>query len=110
MPRQTRPCVVDPVRRVAAAVALLAEDVPTGHGQSGRHTRTCPPPRPRPYGAAPTTTVAAMTLQVEDAARVRTLTLDRPEALNAFNEELYDATRRRAATRRPTTRPSRSCC
>src|SRR3954447_16560485 len=32
-----------------------------------------------------------MTLQVDDAARVRTLTLDRPEALNAFNEALYDA-------------------
>jgi enoyl-CoA hydratase/carnithine racemase len=32
-----------------------------------------------------------MTLQVADADRVRTLTLDRPEALNAFNEELYDA-------------------
>jgi enoyl-CoA hydratase/carnithine racemase len=33
-----------------------------------------------------------MTLQVTDAHRVRTLTLDRPDALNAFNEELYDAT------------------
>lgn len=33
-----------------------------------------------------------MTLLVADAARVRTLTLDRPEALNAFNEALYDAT------------------
>ncbi|KAB2809204.1 enoyl-CoA hydratase/isomerase family protein [Pimelobacter simplex] len=33
-----------------------------------------------------------MTLQVSDQNRVRTLTLDRPEALNAFNEELYDAT------------------
>ncbi|MCR1782088.1 enoyl-CoA hydratase/isomerase family protein [Nocardioides carbamazepini] len=33
-----------------------------------------------------------MTLQVCDENRVRTLTLDRPEALNAFNEELYDAT------------------
>ena len=32
-----------------------------------------------------------MTLQVADSARVRTLTLDRPEALNAFNEALYDA-------------------
>ncbi len=31
-------------------------------------------------------------LQIEDHARVRTLTLDRPEALNAFNEALYDAT------------------
>ena len=33
-----------------------------------------------------------MTLQISDEARVRTLTLDRPEALNAFNEVLYDAT------------------
>src|SRR4051812_3009378 len=33
-----------------------------------------------------------MTLQVNDENRVRTLTLDRPEALNAFNEALYDAT------------------
>lgn len=33
-----------------------------------------------------------MTLLIHDEKRVRTLTLDRPEALNAFNEELYDAT------------------
>lgn len=33
-----------------------------------------------------------MTLQIEDHDRVRTLTLDRPEALNAFDEALYDAT------------------
>lgn len=32
-----------------------------------------------------------MSLQITDEKRVRTLTLDRPEALNAFNEELYDA-------------------
>ncbi len=31
-------------------------------------------------------------LQVRDDARIRVLTLDRPEALNAFNEALYDAT------------------
>jgi enoyl-CoA hydratase/carnithine racemase len=31
-------------------------------------------------------------LQSEDANRVRTLTLNRPEALNAFNEALYEAT------------------
>ncbi|WP_102143767.1 enoyl-CoA hydratase/isomerase family protein [Mycobacterium hubeiense] len=33
-----------------------------------------------------------MTLQISDHNKVRTLTLDRPEALNAFNEALYDAT------------------
>lgn len=33
-----------------------------------------------------------MTLQIDDDNRVRTLTLNRPEALNAFNEALYDAT------------------
>lgn len=33
-----------------------------------------------------------MTLQINDADGVRTVTLDRPEALNAFNEALYDAT------------------
>lgn len=33
-----------------------------------------------------------MPLQIHDGQRVRTLTLDRPDALNAFDEELYDAT------------------
>ncbi|MDN5746735.1 MAG: enoyl-CoA hydratase-related protein [Nocardioidaceae bacterium] len=33
-----------------------------------------------------------MILQVADNNRVRTLTLNRPEALNSFNEALYDAT------------------
>ncbi len=33
-----------------------------------------------------------MTLDIADQNRVRTLTLNRPEALNAFNEVLYDAT------------------
>ncbi|HZU48758.1 MAG TPA: enoyl-CoA hydratase-related protein [Mycobacterium sp.] len=33
-----------------------------------------------------------MILQIDDQNRVRTLTLNRPEALNAFNEALYDAT------------------
>lgn len=33
-----------------------------------------------------------MILQIDDEHRVRTLTLNRPEALNAFNEALYDAT------------------
>lgn len=31
-------------------------------------------------------------LKIEDAERVRTITLSRPDALNAFNEALYDAT------------------
>ncbi len=35
-----------------------------------------------------------MVLQIHDDKRVRTLTLDRPDALNAFNIELYDATAR----------------
>ncbi len=30
-------------------------------------------------------------LRIDDDQRVRTFTLDRPQALNAFNEELYDA-------------------
>jgi enoyl-CoA hydratase/carnithine racemase len=33
-----------------------------------------------------------VTLQIDDKNKVRTLTLNRPEALNAFNEALYDAT------------------
>ncbi|HEX3286853.1 MAG TPA: enoyl-CoA hydratase-related protein [Mycobacterium sp.] len=33
-----------------------------------------------------------MTLQIDDENRVRTLTLDRPDVLNAFNEALYEAT------------------
>ncbi|MEB3022053.1 enoyl-CoA hydratase/isomerase family protein [[Mycobacterium] crassicus] len=33
-----------------------------------------------------------MILTIEDRNRVRTLTLNRPDALNAFNEALYDAT------------------
>lgn len=33
-------------------------------------------------------------LSIDDDGHLRTLTLDRPEALNAFNEALYDATTR----------------
>lgn len=32
-----------------------------------------------------------MTLTIADDSRIRTITLNRPEALNAFNEALYDA-------------------
>lgn len=43
-------------------------------------------------------------LTIDDDGALRTLTLNRPEALNAFNEELYDATTRalRAAAEDPT--------
>lgn len=34
----------------------------------------------------------SVTLLIADENRIRTLTLNRPEALNAFNEALYDAT------------------
>jgi enoyl-CoA hydratase/carnithine racemase len=37
-------------------------------------------------------TLLAVTLQISDDNGVRTITLDRPEVLNAFNEALYDAT------------------
>jgi enoyl-CoA hydratase/carnithine racemase len=33
-----------------------------------------------------------VTLQIDDHSKVRTLTFNRPDALNAFNEALYDAT------------------
>lgn len=33
-----------------------------------------------------------MALDVSDRGRIRTLTLNRPEALNAFDERLYDET------------------
>lgn len=36
--------------------------------------------------------MAATTLRIDDENRVRTLTLNRPDVLNAFNEELYLAT------------------
>jgi enoyl-CoA hydratase/carnithine racemase len=36
-------------------------------------------------------------LRSEDHGRVRLLTLDRPEALNAFNDDLYDAVRKALA-------------
>lgn len=37
-------------------------------------------------------TLLAVTLQISDEGAVRTITLDRPASLNAFNEALYDAT------------------
>jgi enoyl-CoA hydratase/carnithine racemase len=47
-----------------------------------------PPVRPATANAY----AAAVTLKITDDNRVRTLTLNRPDALNAFNEELYHAT------------------
>lgn len=46
-----------------------------------------------------------MLVKIDDANGVRTLTLNRPESLNAFNEALYDATTvaLRAADEDPTT-------
>ncbi len=49
----------------------------------------------RAVGADPY--AATVTLLIADENRVRTLTLNRPEALNAFSEALYDATDRGAA-------------
>ena len=50
-----------------------------------------------------------MILQIDDQNRVRTLTLNRPDVLNAFNEALYEATAE--ALQRPRRIPtSPSCC
>ena len=43
-------------------------------------------------------------LEVVDDARVRVLTLNRPEALNAFNDELYHTAGRR--WRKPPSAPT----
>ncbi|MGN6161847.1 MAG: enoyl-CoA hydratase/isomerase family protein [Marmoricola sp.] len=48
------------------------------------------PPHEAPRSAHNSTGIP--TLQTADRGRVRTLTLNRPDALNAFNEALYDAT------------------
>ena len=45
--------------------------------------------RPR---SATTAKLVCVTLLIDDENRVRTLTLNRPQALNAFSEALYDAT------------------
>ena len=36
-------------------------------------------------------TLSPVLVEIDDANGVRTLTLNRPEALNAFNEALYEA-------------------
>src|SRR3546814_474308 len=61
------------------------QGAPGGRGD-GRPGRGVQRHRRRPAGPR-----LLMVLRAEDANRVRTLTLARPGALNAFNEELYDA-------------------
>ena len=51
-----------------------------------------------------------MILQIDDENRVRTLTLNRPDVLNAFNEALYEATADGAAARPRRIPTSPSCC
>jgi enoyl-CoA hydratase/carnithine racemase len=44
------------------------------------------------YPLAPVSITAVLQIADDAAARIRTITLDRPDKLNAFNEALYDAT------------------
>jgi enoyl-CoA hydratase/carnithine racemase len=48
--------------------------------------------RRRLYPLSPVSITTVLQLADDAGHRIRTLTLDRPEALNAFNEALYDAT------------------
>ena len=84
IPRQTRPR--SSMRNVGSPPPWRCwwRVLTTAQGQSGRHTRTCPPAtRSTLRRGADRTTAPRHDAAGRRPARVRTLTLDRPEALNA---------------------------
>jgi enoyl-CoA hydratase/carnithine racemase len=72
-------------------VGVSSVNMPTRPGTWMRRGRSGPV-HPSGHAATCSSYAARVTLQIGDANRVRTLTLNRPDALNAFNEALYDAT------------------